>query len=295
MAQLLGIKNRIKSVDSTLKITNAMKMISTARLVKARERHNRVKPVYDRIENVTHRLIKMKDNKEIKRFCKLGDSNKVLFVVLSTSRGFCGGFNLKLFNYIEEQKEKSYREHLHILPIGQKAIDYFEKYENLEKLDASIDINWEHDLFNQSRNIVYELKSLFLSDKYSEIYLVYNKFKSILFQKPTIKPLFPIDIKDNPNVTDSEYTDYLYEPDEETITQRLFDTYMIMTVNAALIELETGEYGARMTAMDGANRNGEKLNKKLKIQYQRARQEAITKEITEIIGGAETLRRDKDE
>lgn len=296
MAQLLGIKNRIKSVASTLKITNAMKMIATAKLSKARDRLNKVKPVYERIENVTHRFIKFRDSKEIRRLCKKGECSKVLFVVLSTNRGFCGGFNLKLFNHVEEEIEKKFNsEDLYILPIGQKAIEYYEKYPNLEKLKANINIHWERDLFDQSRNIVYELRDLFLEDKYSEIYIVYNRFKSILLQNPTIKPLFPIDIKDNPNVTDSDEAEYLFEPSEEVVEERLLDSYIIMTVNFALIEQETGEYGARMTAMDGANRNGEELNKKLKIQYQRARQEDITKEITEIIGGAETLRRNKDE
>ena len=298
MAHLLGIKNRIKSVDSTLKITNAMKMISTAKLAKARERLNRVKSVYDRIETVTHRLMKINHARDIITYSKRGEGTKILFVVLSTNKGFCGGFNLKLFNHIEEEKKKRFKdnpEDLYILPIGQKAIEHYEKYPNLEELHVCLNINWEHDLFNQSRNIVYELKTLFLSNKYSEIYLVYNKFRSVLFQVPTTKLIFPIEVRDNPNVIDSYYSEYLFEPNEEEISDRLLDTYMIMTINFALIELETGEYGARMTAMDGANRNGDKLNKKLKIQYQRVRQEAITKELTEIIGGTETLRRDQDE
>lgn len=298
MAQLLGIKNRIKSVGSTLKIANAMKMIATAKLTKARERLNRVRPVYDRIETVTHRLMKINHARDIITYSKKGEGTKILYVVLSTNKGFCGGFNLKLFNHIEKERKNKFRDNpddLYILPIGQKAVEHYEKYPCLEELHACLNINWEHDLFNQSRNIVYELKTLFLSNKYSEIYLVYNKFRSVLFQVPITKLIFPIEVRDETNVIGSYYSEYLFEPDEEEISERLLDTYMIMTINFALIELETGKYGARMIAMDGANINGGKLNRKLKIQYQRVRQEAITKELTEIIGGTETLRRDQDE
>lgn len=291
MAQLLEIKSRIRSVDSTLKITKAMKMIATARLARARERFNKVKPVYERIENITQRISNIENINEHELFIKR-DVKKVLFVVFSTNRGFCGGYNIRLFNYLEEQKHSFKGKDIFVLPIGEKAMEYYDKHDNRVNLPIVDEIIWENDMFNQSRLLMYDLKKMFFNAEYDEIYIVYNSFKSILFQKPRIKKILPLEKVEE---KDQEEIDYIFEPKREVILDYLLDTYLILTINTALIELETGEYGARMSAMDGANRNGEKLTKKLKIQFQRARQEAITREITEIIGGAETLRREKDE
>lgn len=291
MAQLLEIKSRIRSVDSTLKITKAMKMIATARLAKARDRFNKVKPVYKRIENIAQRMSNIEKLNEHELFIKK-DVNKVLFVVLSTNRGFCGGYNIKLFNYLEDHKHRISDKEIYYLPVGVKAVEYYDKYDNVIDLPVINDLIWESEMFNQSRILMHDLKNMFSNQQFDEIYLVYNSFKSILLQQPKIKRLLPLEyIKNN----DQEETDYIFEPNREIIIDDLLNTYLILTINTALIELETGEYGARMSAMEGANRNGEKLTKKLKIQYQRARQEAITRQITEIIGGAETLRREKDE
>lgn len=291
MAQLLEIKSRIRSVDSTLKITKAMKMIATARLARARERFNKVKPVYERIENIAQRMSNIENINEHELFINR-DVNKVLFVVLSTNRGFCGGYNIKLFNYLEEQKHKFAGKEIYYLPVGQKAVEYYDKYDKIIELPIINDLIWESEMFNQSRILMHDLNNMYSNQDFDEIYLVYNTFKSILLQQPKIKKLLPLEHIQN---NDQDDTDYIFEPNKDIILDDLLNTYLILTINTALIELETGEYGARMSAMEGANRNGEKLTKKLKIQYQRARQEAITRQITEIIGGAETLRREKDE
>ena len=291
MAQLLEIKSRIRSVDSTLKITKAMKMIATARLARARERFNKVKPVYERIENIAQRMSNIENINEHELFIKR-DVKKVLFVVLSTNRGFCGGYNIKLFNYLEEQKHEFTGKEIYYLPVGQKAVEYYDKYDKIIDLPIINDLIWESEMFNQSRILMHDLNKMYSNQDFDEIYLVYNTFKSILLQQPKIKKLLPLEHIQN---NDQDDTDYIFEPNKDTIIDDLLNTYLILTINTALIELETGEYGARMSAMEGANRNGEKLTKKLKIQYQRARQEAITRQITEIIGGAETLRREKDE
>ncbi len=291
MAQLLQIKSRIKSVDSTLKITKAMKMIATARLAKARIRYNNVKPVYDRLENITRRLSNIEISSQNVLF-QQNDVNKVLFVVFSTNRGFCGGYNIKLFNFLEEQKILFGNKEVFVLPIGEKAIDYYDKYDNVIHLSITDEIIWENDLFNQSRLLNNDLKNLFINKDFGEIYLVFNSFKTILAQEPKIKKLLPLITSDN---KDKDELDYIYEPNRKVVLDRLFESYLILSLNMALIELETGEYGARMSAMDGANRNGEKLTKKLKIQFQRARQEAITRQIIEIIGGSGNLRRENDE
>jgi F-type H+-transporting ATPase subunit gamma len=268
-----------------------MKMIATARLARARDRFNKVKPVYKRIENIAQRMSNIENINEHELFINR-DVKKVLFVVLSTNRGFCGGYNIKLFNYLEEKKQNFSEKEIYYLPVGEKAVEYYDKYDKVIDLPIINDLIWESEMFNQSRILMHDLKKMYSNQDFDEIYLVYNSFKSILLQQPKIKKLLPLEhIKNN----EQEETDYTFEPNRKTILDDLLNTYLILTINTALIELETGEYGARMSAMEGANRNGEKLTKKLKIQFQRARQEAITRQITEIIGGTVTLRREKDE
>lgn len=291
MAQLLKIKTRIRSVDSTLKITKAMKMIATARLARARDRFNKVKPVYERIENIAQRMSNIENINEHELF-STRDVKKVLFVILSTNRGFCGGYNIKLFNYLEELKPRFTGKEIYYLPVGEKAVEYYDKFDNIVNLDIINDLIWGSEMFNQSRILMHDLSRLYSNQDFDEVYLVYNSFKSILLQQPRIKKLLPLEHIQN---NDQEDIDYIFEPNRDIILDDLLNTYLILTINTALIELETGEYGARMSAMEGANRNGEKLTKKLKIQFQRARQEAITRQITEIIGGTVTLRREKDE
>lgn len=294
MAQLLEIKSRIRSVDSTLKITKAMKMIASARLARARDRFNKVKPVYKRLEVMTNRLMLLMDDHQKYPLFTNQENDEVLFVVLSTDKGFCGGYNLRLFSFIEEARLKFKGKRIHILPFGDKAKDYYDRYENVVRLKKELIMVWEKDLFNQSRVILKELMEPYLEGRYSKVYLVYNKFESILTQQPMMKLLLPLAPKLDSEGKTRE-VEYIFEPNKNEIIDTMLEAYLILSINMALIELETGEYGARMSAMDGANRNGEKLTKKLKIQYQRARQEAITRQITEIIGGAETLRRETDE
>jgi F-type H+-transporting ATPase subunit gamma len=247
--------------------------------------------VYKRIENIAQRMSNIENINEHELFINR-DVKKVLFVVLSTNRGFCGGYNIKLFNYLEEKKQNFSEKEIYYLPVGEKAVEYYDKYDKVIDLPIINDLIWESEMFNQSRILMHDLKKMYSNQDFDEIYLVYNSFKSILLQQPKIKKLLPLEhIKNN----EQEETDYTFEPNRKTILDDLLNTYLILTINTALIELETGEYGARMSAMEGANRNGEKLTKKLKIQFQRARQEAITRQITEIIGGTVTLRREKDE
>lgn len=294
MAQLLEIKTRIRSVDSTLKITRAMKMIATARLAKARERYNRVRPVYKRLETMASRLLLLSGGYRYPMWQGKG-GEKILLVVLGTDKGFCGGYNLRLFSFVEEMLDKYGRDNTYILPVGQKAQDYYESYPQKTERTRDLQLIWEKDLFNQSRNLFRDVAGPFQTGEYGKVYLVYNKFQSILTQQPVAMQLLPLK-PPKAQMDDSEgQIEYIFEPGRKEILETLTETYLILSVQQALIELETGEYGARMTAMDGANRNGEKLTKKLKIQFQRARQEAITRQITEIIGGAETLRRERDE
>ena len=294
MAQLLQIKTRMKSVDSTLKITKAMKMIATTRLVKAKDRTIKAESIARKLESIMQRL---KDSKYIMKspLSEIRTKGKELYIVLTTDRGFCGGFNFKLLHFAEDEKLNS-MDFVDIAPIGGKGLDYFGKTKDILKLfDKAITIQ-EEELFSQSRLLYQELESLFLKGKYKSIYLVYNKFESALVQYPIKKQLFPIifnQLKKDKNKELRSEIDYLFEPDEKSLTDIILPLYCNLNVFLGFVETKAGEYSARMTSMEGANINGKKLTRQLKIQFQRARQEAITCELTELIGGVECLRREQ--
>lgn len=292
MAQLLQIKNRKKSVESTLKITKAMKMIAAARLVKAKERVVKASPLLDEYENL---LSHLKDSTILKehKYSQKKTGSKVLYLLLSTDKGFCAGFNLKLFHYAQdlEKQGKNSGQEVIFSPIGEKAWDFFRKEKNVLKLSKQVRSIWEEELYNESRLIFSEIEALYESGEYASIHLVYNHFQSVLTQEPVEIQLLPLE----PQVLEKEdeIIEFIFEPDEATLVNRILPTCAILRVLKGLVHTKAGEYGARMTAMDGANRNGEKLIRQLKIQFQRARQEAITTELAELIGGVECLRREQ--
>ena len=294
MAQLLQIKTRMKSVDSTLKITKAMKMIAAARLVKAKDRVIKTEPVARKLESIVQHL---RDSEYIAKLplSEIRTEGKDLYVVLTTDRGFCGGFNFKLLHFAEDKKLHS-KDPVDIAPIGGKGLDYFEKAKGIFKLSDEVTTIWEEELFNQSRLLYQELEDLFLKGEYKAIYLIYNKFESVLTQHPIKKQLLPIvfhELEEDKNKELHSQIDYLFEPDEKSLVDTILPLYCNLNTFLGFVETKAGEYGARMTSMEGANINGEKLTRQLKIQFQRARQEAITRELTELIGGVECLRREQ--
>lgn len=304
MAQLIQIKSRMKSVTSTLKITKAMKMIAAARLVKAREEAGRVAPVIKYVSQVVGKLREF-DITIYSDLAKENESEKVLYVCVTSDRGFCGGFNTKITNYLSEEISKldMDKDNIVISSIGSKGADTFEKSANFQKVPKEIENIWEDNLYDQS-SLIYEfLEEKFLAGEYKEIHLVFAEFKSVLTQIPKSIKLFPVDLGEEEVAKETDKygdvhiygrTNYLMIPSEEKVVKKVLPIYTTSKIFGALVETRAGEYGARMTAMDGATRNGEKLINKLRIQYQRARQEIITKELAELIGGVECLRRDQE-
>lgn len=293
MAQLLQIKTRMKSVDSTLKITKAMKMIATARLAKTKDRVIKTGPIVRKLESIVQHL---RGSAYIVKspLSKIREKGKDLYVVLTTDRGFCGGFNFKLIHFAENEKLNS-SDFIDIAPIGGKGLDYFEKAKAILKLSDEVITIREEDLLNQSGLLYQKLENLFLKGEYKTIYLVYNKFESILAQHPIKKQLLPIvfhQFKEEENKKPHIKIDFLFEPDEKSLVDALLPLYCNLNIFLGFVETKAGEYSARMTSMEGANINGKKLTRQLKIQFQRARQEAITRELTELIGGVECLRRE---
>lgn len=290
MAQLLQLKSRQKSVESTLKITKAMKLIAAARLSGAKDRYKRSKSLLKKFRDFT---LHLKDSEIAKNhpLCQTKEGKKELYVLLTTDKGFCGGYNLKLFHQVYSTKEEvDARGHEMVLvPIGTKGVEFFHKEDFIMPLSDEIASVWENELYVESRLLFQELEDFYMTGEYESIYIIYNEFQSVLTQEPIISKILPIEMEPEAGTAPIEF---LYDPDEKAIVNRILPMHATLSIFKGMVEMKAGEYGSRMTAMDGANRNGEKLIRRLKGEIQRARQEAITTELSELIAGVVSLKGD---
>ena len=258
MAQLLQLKSRQKSVESTLKITKAMKLIAAARLSGAKDRYKKSKPLLKKFRDFT---LHLKDSEVAKNhpLCQKKDGKKELYVLLSTDKGFCGGYNLKLFHYVYSIKEEvDERGHEMVLvPIGTKGTEFFHKEDFIMPLSDEIASVWEDELYVESRLLFQELEDFYMTGEYESIYIIYNEFQSVLTQEPIISKILPIEMEPEAEAGTAPI-EFLYDPDEATIVNRILPMHATLSIFKGMVEMKAGEYGARMTAMDGANRNGER-------------------------------------
>lgn len=295
MANLRDIRNRITSVNNMQQITKAMKMVAAARLRKAQQIMLQTRPFATKIEEVAGRLAENRsDSNDIMRNPE--EVNTVLFIVIGSDRGLCGGFNNNLFREIEIQLRNRFSEYLSdnrlsMVTIGRKATAYFSKrkYDVVQKHPGFFD---QLD-YNLTAEVMNKAVQEFVDGKYDEVYIAFNEFKSVIAQKRTIQKVLPIDIEnigkaESDNASKSSI-DYIYEPDAEAILSRLLPLHLNMQLWRAVLESNASEQGARMTAMDSATENAKDLERELRLQYNQARQSAITTEISEIVSGAQAL------
>jgi len=299
MANLRDIRNRISSIKNTQKITKAMQMVAAAKLRKAQNRMNQARPFASKVANVIKRLVKSSgSNNELLR--KTENPEAVLFIVVGSDRGLCGGFNNNLFKEIEDRIKKEYSHFLDsnsldMITIGRKAKGYFPKrgYNVIESHNGFFD-----DItYKATTTIMQDAINKFRTEQYDRVVLCYNEFKTVIAQNRIIKPVLPIDPDSmNSDLTSSfeedknaANTDYIYEPEAKTILENLFPLYLNMQIWRAVLESNAAEQGARMTAMDSATENAKELEKDLQLEYNQARQSAITTEISEIVSGAQAL------
>lgn len=306
MANLRDIRDRISSVKSTQQITKAMKMVAAARLRKAQERMTDARPYTRKLKEVVSRLVKKsEDVNPLFRTSK--SSGHILFMVMGSDRGLCGGFNNNLFRLLEHRLHDEFSEHLEnknlsLICFGKKAYDYF-KVRKYPVIDHKIGF-FDHLQFDHVIEVMNKLVDDFNNGTYDEIYLAFNEFKSVIAQSRQIAKILPIekDAKD-PSVDlekviktpepdlkkDLSDIDYLYEPDPDTILEYVLPLYINIQIWQASLDSFAAEQGARMTAMDSATENAGEIIKDLELKYNQARQAAITTEISEIVSGAEAL------
>ena len=291
MPSLKAIRKRIGTVKNTQKITKAMKMVAASRLRRAQRAIVDARPYAMKLHDVLSSLALRADLASHPLLARNEKPRCAILVVMCSDRGLCGAFNSGLLRaaerFLRENQDK-YPEGVKVAVCGKKGRDYFKRRRYpifFEKVDvigkASIEL---------ARSIAEPLVAEFVDfgNGLEEIFVLYNSFKSAISQTPTLAKLLPID--PTPEETNTTAVDFIYEPSQEQLLSHLLPLYVEVEIFRALLESAASELGSRMSAMDSATRNSKELAKSLTLQFNRARQAAITKELVEIVSGAETLK-----
>ena len=291
MPSLKDLKNRIGSVKSTQKITSAMKMVAAAKLRKAQEQAIASRPYCSSMEKIVSSLANklidnapelLKGKKEIK---------KQLLVVFSADRGLCGGFNGSISRAVKSEikKSKDLGIETKLLFVGRKSADTLKKDFQQHIVDI-VTGNSTNPIYSDALSISSKIVDLYQKDEFGSCKIIFNKFVSAITQEVTLKSLIPIETN-NEDVSNNNQVSsvYEYEPSEEVILEELLNKNIATQLFSAQMESTASELAARMTAMDNATRNAGDLIDRLTLQYNRTRQAFITKELIEIISGAEAL------
>ena len=292
MPTLDDLKKRIKSVKSTQKITKAMKMIAAAKLRKAQENAEKGRPYSQKMQNIVLNLTKSFNDPENapKLMIGTGEDKIYLCIVLTADRGLCGGFNSNICRLAKNNFKKllSEEKKLKIITVGSKGLDQI-KREYGKYIIKNISFKEKKVIsFNEAEIVGKEIIDLFNKKEFDKCVLFYSNFKNVITQIPQMQQIIPagkIELTDNKE----EGISYEFEPDEDEILEDLLPKNISTQVFKAFLENAASEQGSRMTAMDNATRNAGDLVDKLTINYNRSRQASITKELIEIISGAESL------
>jgi F-type H+-transporting ATPase subunit gamma len=291
MASLKEVRNRIASVNSTMQITKAMKMVSAAKLRRAQDKITQLRPYSQKLNELIAQVSKNTEVGANSPYSQVREVNNVLIVLVTSDRGLCGAFNSNIIKataaYISEnyaaQAEKG---NVTLFPLGKKG------YEAFQRRNAQLNAEYS-DIFNRlsfetAKNAAEGIMEDFANGVYDEVVLIYNEFKNVATQIVRAERMLPL-INDEKEAATSN-VDYIFEPSEEEILLELIPKAIKLQLFKAVLDSNAAEHGARMTAMDKATDNGGELLKSLKIEYNRSRQAAITTEILEIVGGAEALK-----
>ncbi|MDO5708303.1 MAG: ATP synthase F1 subunit gamma [Andreesenia angusta] len=288
MAQMGDIKRRIKSVNSTMQITNAMYLVSSAKVRKAREKVDQTRPYTEAIIESIKRILST--TKGISHpFLEKREVKKTAYIILSSDRGLAGGFNANLMKAAEEDLKDRNKDDITILSYGAKARDYFERrgYD----IEFCVTGITEDPDYVDARRAGDMLIKKYKEGEIDEVKLVYTKFYSVISQEPEVIQLLPAEMEVEEEVENEDDKKDLtlteYDPSPEVVLDYLIPKYINGAIYGALIESSASQQGARMTAMESATNNARDMIDSLGLLYNRARQASITQEITEIVAGAD--------
>lgn len=286
MPSLSDIRRRITSVKNTRKITRAMKLVSSAKLKKAKDAATAAQPYQQTLQRVLERVVASVADIEHPLLTVPDNENDVLVVYIGSDRGLCGGFNSQLLKAttIQIKRLQSEGKTVRMIVYGRKGLAHFSGMD-VELIDThtnNVPTMFEGLTSELAQDLVVRLNK----NEFGTAYLAYNRFVSTMTQEPVLDQLLPMSVEAG---DDASASDYLYEPSGQEILDDLLPMAMRTRVFQAFLDTEAGEQASRMTAMDNATRNAGEMIDKLTLQYNRARQAAITTELIEIISGAEAL------
>ena len=293
MPSLDDLKKRIKSVKSTQKITKAMKMVAAAKLRKAQENAEKGRPYSQKMQNIILNLTKSINDPQNapKLLVGTGKDKVYLCVVLTADRGLCGGFNSNICKLAKTNFKKILSEgkELKIITVGTKGLDQIRREYGKYVIKKFSFKNKKQITFTEAETIGNEIINLFKQDQFDKCILFFNNFKNVITQIPQAQQIIPAENNSSKKEEEENSIFYEFEPDEDEILEDLLPKNISTQVFKAFLENAASEQGSRMTAMDNATRNAGELVDKLTINYNRSRQASITKELIEIISGAESL------
>jgi len=288
MPNLKDIKRRIKSVKNTQQITKAMKLVAASKLRKAQKAIQDARPYALKLRDVLNHISARCDS-DLHALLNQRDGENILLVVVTADKGLCGGFNGNIIRRAAKVIAENQGKNLSLVLAGKKSKDYF-KHRHTKITHEFIE--WTRDFnYAKAQEIGDLLAGMFIDKKVDRIFMVYNEFKSVMQQEVVVEQLLPVVPEPLEAVKETDHVpEYIYEPDEESILDALLQRYMTVQVYRALLESSASEQGARMTAMDNASRNAGDMINALSLTYNKARQAYITKELIEIVNGAEALK-----
>ena len=301
MESMRDIKRRISSVENTKKITRAMKMVAAAKLRNAQDKAESARPFFSRTREILEDIVKNTEETEDHPLLKAPDSAKdsTLYIVVTGDRGLCGAYNSRVLKQADRSLSKNPGP---IIPIGKKGYKHFLRSDQ-DILTKYVNID-DYPDFWFARSITDDILNPYMEQEINEVRLIYTHFDSPLNQTVYELPLLPVippgkrgemktaaeESSDGDKSEKDHQVDYLYEPSTQEVLDELLPQYLNNIIFAALLESKASEFGARMTAMDSATENATEMIDDLTLSYNRARQSAITKEINEIVSGAEALK-----
>lgn len=291
MPSLKEVKTRISSVVSTQQITKAMKMVAAAKLRRAQDSILQMRPFAEKLNEVLVNVSSGLEQDDSSGFSAVRSEESILIVAITSDRGLCGAFNANIAKQVVNLIETEYPNqnrygNVHVMTLGKKGYDLLKRREynlNTEYTDVFSNV-----AFDNVRIPAEFAMNSFLKGEYDKVVLVYNEFKNIATQIVRTEQFLPITSSED-EIESNMSIDFIFQPDKEVIIEELIPKSLKIQFYKAILESNASEHGARMTAMDKATENAGELLKELRLTYNRSRQAAITKEILEIVGGADAL------
>ena len=284
MASLKIIRKRISSVKNTQKITKAMKMVSAAKLRRAQDAATSSRPYAQKLTEMLSNVAARVTTDSHALLQSRAEVKSIHLILITADRGLCGGYNSNLIRKASAFLAEHGPDRVRVTFVGRRGFDFFKK-RGVTVADKHINLfgGMTHGL---AQKLSTQLQKEFIAEETDAVYIAYNQFRSALVQTPVIERMLPLEPQKS---GDEVLIDYLYEPDAAQLLDRLLRQYITIVIHRAFLEATASEHGARMTAMDSATSNASDMIDRLTLAMNRARQAGITKELMEIVGGAEAL------